>query len=116
MEFAAIMAIVLANGGGRPPDWPDFVGIVALLLINSTIGFIEENNAGNAASALMASLAPKCKLLRNGKWSEQDAAILVPGDVISVKLGDIIPADSRLLEGDSLKIDQAALTGEQESW
>lgn len=112
MELAAIMAIVLANGGGKPPDWPDFVGIVALLLINSTISFIEENNAGNAASALMASLAPKCKLLRNGKWSEQDAAILVPGDVISVKLGDIIPADSRLLEGDSLKIDQAALTGE----
>ncbi|MFS7981902.1 putative P-type H(+)-exporting transporter [Helianthus anomalus] len=112
MEFAAIMAIVLANGGGRPPDWPDFVGIVVLLLINSTISFIEENNAGNAASALMASLAPKAKILRNGKWSEQDAGILVPGDVISVKLGDIIPADARLLEGDTLKIDQSALTGE----
>lgn len=112
MEFAAIMAIVLANGGGRPPDWPDFVGIVALLLINSTISYIEENNAGNAAAALMASLAPKCKLLRNGQWSEQDAAILVPGDIISVKLGDIIPADARLLEGDTLKIDQSALTGE----
>ncbi|XP_076910915.1 ATPase 8, plasma membrane-type-like [Bidens hawaiensis] len=112
MEIAAIMAIVLANGGGRPPDWPDFVGIVVLLLINSTISFIEENNAGNAASALMASLAPKAKILRNGKWSEQDAGILVPGDIISVKLGDIIPADSRLLEGDTLKIDQSALTGE----
>ncbi|XP_071742205.1 ATPase 9, plasma membrane-type-like [Rutidosis leptorrhynchoides] len=112
MEFAAIMAIVLANGGGRPPDWPDFVGIVALLLINSTISYVEESNAGNAAAALMASLAPKCKLLRNGKWSEQDAAILVPGDIISVKLGDIIPADARLLEGDTLKIDQSALTGE----
>ncbi|XP_076931047.1 ATPase 8, plasma membrane-type-like [Bidens hawaiensis] len=108
----SLMAIVLANGGGRPPDWPDFVGIVALLLINSTISFIEENNAGNAASALMASLAPKAKILRNGKWSEQDAGILVPGDIISVKLGDIIPADARLLEGDTLKIDQSALTGE----
>lgn len=83
-----------------------------LLIINSTISYIEENNAGNAAAALMANLAPKTKVLRDGKWSEQDAAILVPGDIISIKLGDIVPADARLLEGDSLKIDQAALTGE----
>ncbi|OMO61782.1 Cation-transporting P-type ATPase [Corchorus capsularis] len=112
MEAAAIMAIALANGGGKPPDWQDVVGIVVLLIINSTISFIEENNAGNAAATLMAGLAPKTKVLRDGQWSEQDAAILVPGDVISVKLGDIIPADARLLEGDSLKIDQSALTGE----
>ncbi|KAG9147578.1 hypothetical protein Leryth_007379 [Lithospermum erythrorhizon] len=112
MELAAIMAIALANGGGRAPDWQDFVGIVVLLIINSTISFIEENNAGNAAAALMAGLAPKTKVLRDGKWSEKDASILVPGDIISIKLGDIVPADARLLEGDPLKIDQAALTGE----
>lgn len=146
MEAAAIMAIALANGGGKPPDWQDFVGIVVLLVINSTISFIEENNAGNAAAALMAGLAPKTKVkkihlqtlyaqvgvatslsllfsliisnadkiqvLRDGRWSEQDAAILVPGDIISIKLGDIVPADARLLEGDPLKIDQSALTGE----
>ncbi|MCH85522.1 ATPase 8 plasma membrane-type-like, partial [Trifolium medium] len=112
MESAAIMAIVLANGGGKPPDWQDFTGIMVLLVINSTISFIEENNAGNAAAALMAGLAPKTKVLRDGKWSEQEAEILVPGDVISIKLGDIVPADARLLEGDPLKIDQSALTGE----
>ncbi|KAG8495265.1 hypothetical protein CXB51_012892 [Gossypium anomalum] len=112
MEAAALMAIALANGDGRPPDWQDFVGIIALLLINSTISFIEENNAGNAAAALMANLAPKTKVLRDGRWSEQDAAILVPGDIITIKLGDIVPADARLLEGDPLKIDQSALTGE----
>ncbi|KAK2399131.1 plasma membrane ATPase [Trifolium repens] len=112
MEAAAIMAIALANGSGRPPDWQDFVGIIALLVINSTISFIEENNAGNAAAALMAGLAPKTKVLRDGRWSEQDAAILVPGDIISIKLGDIIPADARLLEGDPLSVDQSALTGE----
>lgn len=148
MEIAAIMAIVLANGGGRPPDWQDFVGVIALLFINSTISFIEENNAGNAAAALMAGLAPKTKVqnilnviiiniviilqntevlkiiisylfsllwnqvLRDGRWCEQDASILVPGDIISIKLGDIIPADARLLQGDPLKIDQSALTGE----
>ncbi|KAK2965938.1 hypothetical protein RJ640_005354, partial [Escallonia rubra] len=112
MEAAAIMAIALANGGGKPPDWQDFVGIITLLVINSTISFIEENNAGNAAAALMARLAPKAKVLRDGRWNEEDAAVLVPGDVVSVKLGDIIPADARLLEGDPLKIDQSALTGE----
>ncbi|KAG4144899.1 hypothetical protein ERO13_D05G067300v2 [Gossypium hirsutum] len=112
MEAAALMAIALANGDGRPPDWQDFVGIIALLLINSSISFIEENNAGNAAAALMANLAPKTKVLRDGRWSEQDAAILVPGDIITIKLGDIVPADARLLEGDPLKIDQSALTGE----
>jgi H+-transporting ATPase len=112
MEAAAIMAIALANGGGKPPDWQDFVGIVFLLLLNSSISYWEESNAGSAAEALMANLAPKAKVLRDGRWSEQDAAVLAPGDIISIKLGDIIPADARLLEGDPLKIDQSALTGE----
>lgn len=112
MEAAAVMAIALANGGGKPPDWQDFVGILILLLINSSISFYEENNAGNAAAALMARLSPKAKVLRDGSWSEQDASVLVPGDIVSIKLGDIIPADARLLDGDPLKIDQSALTGE----
>lgn len=113
MEVAAIMAIVLANGDHRPPDWQDFVGIVVLLLINSTISYVEESNAGSSAKALMANLAPKTKVLRDGSWSEQDAAVLVPGDVISIKLGDIVPADARLLlDGDPLMVDQSALTGE----
>uniref|UniRef100_A0A803LIF3 Plasma membrane ATPase n=1 Tax=Chenopodium quinoa TaxID=63459 RepID=A0A803LIF3_CHEQI len=75
-------------------------------------GYIEENNAGNAAAALMARLAPKAKVLRDGEWNEDDATRLVPGDIISIKLGDIVPADARLLNGDPLKIDQSALTGE----
>ncbi|GLU01156.1 hypothetical protein SLE2022_184800 [Rubroshorea leprosula] len=112
MEAAAIMAIVMTNWGGGPPSWQEFVGIVVLLLINSTISFIEENKAGHAAAALMAGLAPKTKVLRDGRWSQQDTSILVPGDIITIKLGDIIPADARLLEGDPLKIDQSALTGE----
>ncbi|KAH9611895.1 hypothetical protein KSS87_002620 [Heliosperma pusillum] len=67
MEAAAIMAIALANGGNKPPDWQDFVGIIILLIINSTISFIEENNAGNAAAALMARLAPKAKSALTGE-------------------------------------------------
>ncbi|KAL6181254.1 hypothetical protein ACLB2K_047909 [Fragaria x ananassa] len=112
MEAAALMSITLAYGGGKKRDVEDFCGILALLVINSTISFFEENNAGNAAAALMARLAPKAKVLRDGKWNEEDASVLVPGDIISIKLGDIIPADARLLQGDPLKIDQSALTGE----
>jgi len=96
MEAAAIVAIALANGGGRPPDWEDFVGILLLLLANSIIGFIEQHNAGNAVKALMKSLAPEAKVKRNNQWKVIDAAELVPGDIISIKLGDIIPADGRL--------------------
>ncbi|CAH8388966.1 unnamed protein product [Eruca vesicaria subsp. sativa] len=112
MEAAALMAIALANSERQGPDWEDFVGIVCLLLINATISFFEENNAGNAAAALMARLALKTRVLRDGQWQEQDASVLVPGDIISIKLGDIIPADARLLDGDPLKIDQSVLTGE----
>ncbi|KAK8681510.1 hypothetical protein V6N13_053912 [Hibiscus sabdariffa] len=105
------MTITLANGKGKPPYWQDFVGIVCLLVINSTINFIEENNVGNAAVALMAGLAPKTKVLRNGKWSEEEETIFVLGDIISTKLRDIVLVNARLLKGDPLKIDQFALTG-----
>ncbi|CAF1134558.1 unnamed protein product [Didymodactylos carnosus] len=113
MEAAALVAIVLSNGGGEPPDWEDFVGIILLLLANSIIGFVEQHNAGNAVKSLMDSLAPEAKVKRDGKWTSIDAGDLVPGDIISVKLGDIIPADGRLIAAHgSVSIDQAALTGE----
>ncbi|KAH7445241.1 hypothetical protein KP509_02G114100 [Ceratopteris richardii] len=86
------------KGESTPPDWEDFMGIVFLLLINSTISFIEENNDGN--------------VLRDGRWSEKDAFILVLGDIIGIKIGDIVRDDAPLLEGDHLKIVQSALTGE----
>ena len=97
MEAAAIVSIALANGDGKPPDYPDFIGIVLLLFANSLIGFYEERQAGNAVKALMEALAPECKVKRDGDWKTMEAAELVPGDVISIKLGDVIPADGRLL-------------------
>lgn len=78
MEGAALVAIALSNGQGRPPDWQDFVGIVLLLLINSTIGFVEERNAGNAVKALMDSLAPKARVKRGGAWKEIEVGRMSP--------------------------------------
>ena len=112
MEMAAVVAIILSNGQGSPPDWEDFIGIVILLFVNSAIGFYEERNAGNAVKALMDALAPKAKVRRDGQWLEIESAQLVPGDIISFKIGDIVPADCRLLEAVNVSIDQAALTGE----
>ncbi|KAM6503201.1 hypothetical protein JOM56_000144 [Amanita muscaria] len=112
MEAAALVAIGLSNGGGRPPDWEDFVGIVILLFVNSAIGFYEERNAGNAVKALMDSLAPKAKVKREAQWSEIESSDLVPGDMVAFKIGDIVPADCRLTEAVNVSIDQAALTGE----
>jgi H+-transporting ATPase len=92
--------------------WPDFFIILLLLLSNAVVGFWEEHQAGNAIAALRKQLAIKAKVKRDGKWTDPSAKELVPGDVIRLKLGDIVPADARLLPGDPLEVDQSALTGE----
>ncbi|XP_020265699.1 plasma membrane ATPase 4-like [Asparagus officinalis] len=110
MEIAAVMAIRPPTARGKPPDWQD--SSASSSSSSSTPPSASSRRTTPGTAALMAGLAPKTKVLRDGRWSEQDAAILVPGDIISIKLGDIVPADARLLEGDPLKIDQSALTGE----
>jgi H+-transporting ATPase len=112
MECAALVAIVLANGEHREPDWQDFVGIVFLLLLNATVGYVEEAKAGDAVDALMASLSPTAHVKRDSAFSEIQARLLVPGDVVAVKLGDIVPADLKLVSCENIKADQAAMTGE----
>jgi H+-transporting ATPase len=76
------------------------------------VGFWEEHQAGNAIAALKAKLAINARVKRDGKWVTPPARELVPGDVIRVRLGDIVPADARLLDGDPVEVDQSALTGE----
>lgn len=113
MEAAAIIAIALL-------DYVDFALIVALLLVNATISYVEESNADKAIKALTSALAPKAKVIRDGEPVTIEAQYLVPGDVVVIRLGDIVPADVKVLnEGDGaeenetpLQCDQAALTGE----
>ena len=92
--------------------WMDFFIILLLLCSNAVVGFWEEHQAGNAIAALKAKLAINAKVKRDGKWLNPKASELVPGDVVRLRLGDIVPADARLLDGDSIEVDQSALTGE----
>ena len=92
--------------------WPDFFIILVLLVANAVVGFWEEHQAGNAIAALKAKLAINARVKRDGKWVSPPAREIVPGDVIRVLLGDIVPADARLLDGDPIEVDQSALTGE----
>ena len=105
IEAAVILSAVARH-------WPDFAIILLLLLANAGVGFWEEHQAGNAIEALKAKLAVKARVKRDGKWVNPAARELVPGDVIRLRLGDIVPADARLLDGDSVEVDQSALTGE----
>ncbi|MGD8310605.1 MAG: plasma-membrane proton-efflux P-type ATPase, partial [Chromatiales bacterium] len=105
IEAAAILSALARH-------WDDFVIIVILLVFNAAVGFWQEYKAANALDALKRQLALRARVRRDGRWKELDAAELVPGDVIRLRLGDIIPADAKLIEGDYLSVDQSALTGE----
>ncbi len=105
IEAAVILSAIARH-------WPDFFIILILLVANAVVGFWEEHEAGNAIDALKAKLAVKARVKRDGKWVNPAARELVPGDIIRLRLGDIVPADARLLEGDTIEVDQSALTGE----
>ncbi len=105
-----IEGAVILSGVVR--HWPDFFIIFLLLISNAVVGFWEERQAGNAIAALKAKLAVKARVKRDGKWTDPAAREVTPGDVIRLRLGDIVPADARLLAGDPVEVDQSALTGE----
>ena len=102
-------AIVLSAVVGH---WADFGIILTLLVANAVVGFWEEHQAAGAIAALKAQLALRARVRRDGTWSTEAARELVPGDLIRLCLGDIVPADARLLDGDPIEIDQSTLTGE----
>jgi H+-transporting ATPase len=91
---------------------PDFFIILTLLFVNSIVGFWQEYKASNAIQMLKQRLAIVARVLRDGQWQEIPAKELVPGDVIRIRMGDIVPADVKLIDGDYMMADESALTGE----
>ena len=92
--------------------WVDTGVLLAAVIINAIIGFIQEGKAEAALDAIRAMLSPLATVKRNGQWQEVDAAELVRGDLVRLVSGDKVPADLRLLEVKDLKVEEAALTGE----
>jgi H+-transporting ATPase len=105
IEIAAVLSAVIQR-------WEDFAVIFSLLLVNAVVGFWQEHKASNAIELLKQRLAPKARVLRDGKWTDLPSRDLVPGDIVRVRLGVIVPADIKLVEGDYLEVDESALTGE----
>ena len=126
-DFAVLLVLQFANATGKNEcrcrdkndsrnvcPWPDIDSTLKYRTsLLPVVGYIEERNAGDAIAALKQQLAPQCHVCRNGKWNNMPARELVPGDLIELKLGDVVPADAMLLLGQqSMEVDQAALTGE----
>ncbi len=105
IEIAAALSVVIQH-------WADFWIITALLLVNAVVGFWQEHKAENAIELLKKRLSLNAKVLRDGKWQVVPSRELVPGDIVRVRLGDIVPADIKLVEGDYVQVDESALTGE----
>ncbi len=105
IEAAVIMSAIIQH-------WPDFAIILMLLLLNAVVGFWQENKADNAIELLKQKLAPNAMVLRDDKWVQKPAKELVPGDIVRVRIGSIVPADAKLVKGDYIQLDESALTGE----
>ena len=105
IEIAAILSAIVGH-------WADFGVILAMLLVNAGVGYWQEAKADNALAALRQRLALTARVKRDGAWQDIAASELVPGDLVSLKLGGLVPADVELVDGAYLSIDQAALTGE----
>ena len=105
IEIAAILSAAISH-------WEDFAIILLLLMTNAIVGFFQERKAENAVELLKKQLAPNARVLRDGTWQEIPARELVPGDIVHIRLGDIVPADCFLGSGKYLLVDESALTGE----
>ena len=93
-------------------EWAEVIIILAVVLLNAVLGVIQESKAEAAIEALQTMTAATCKVLRDGKLTVLHSDELVPGDVVLLEAGDAVPADGRIIENASLKIEEAALTGE----
>ncbi len=105
IEAALVLSLAVRH-------WTDAAVIAVLLLMNGVVAFTEEHQATNAIDALKQRLSGTARVLRDGQWVDVPTRELVPGNLVRVRLGDVVPADARLLDDTTLQVDQSALTGE----
>jgi Ca2+-transporting ATPase len=114
-QFRETMVIVLMIAAAISvliSDWKDAVAILAIVILNAVLGFVQEYRAEQAMAALKRMSAPIVKVRRDGHVAEVPSQQLVPGDVVLLEVGDAIPADARLVEVVNLRVQEASLTGE----
>ena len=115
LQFHNVLIYVLlaaAIGTALLDEWIDTGVILGVVVINALIGVVQEGKAEKALDSIRAMLSPKAMVRRGGHNQTLEATCLVPGDIVLLKAGDRVPADLRLLESHSLRIDEALLTGE----
>lgn len=117
-QFTDVLIMILVIAGLvslAVGESTDAIAILAIVLLNGLLGFVQEWKAERSLAALRQMLAPHCRVIRDGNEQSIDAALLVPGDVVQIETGDRVPADLRLIRCMNLKMDESALTGESES-
>ncbi|MEE0612588.1 MAG: HAD-IC family P-type ATPase, partial [Collinsella stercoris] len=108
---AAAISVITGFIQGEP-EWADAAIILSVVILNSVLGVVQEAKSEQALEALQEMSAAQSKVIRDGKMSHMPSSELVPGDVVLLEAGDSVPADCRVLESASMKIEEAALTGE----
>merc|ERR1719343_2009422 len=114
-QFVGMMPFMLeiaATLAGATQDWADFVIITLMLVVNALIGFHEEHKAKQSLDALKAEMTATVPVKRDGNMIIMPIAELVPGDIVFLRGGNIVPADCEFIEGDTMLVDTACLTGE----
>jgi Ca2+-transporting ATPase len=118
-QFKSVLILILILAAGTSGfilhEYTDMAVILVIVILNSIIGFIQEYRAEQAVEALVKMVSLSCRVVREGEIKEVSASNIVPGDILVIHEGDRIPADGRLIEANSLKIDESPLTGESSS-
>lgn len=115
MDVMIVVLMVAAVISGLIGDVKDTIVIIAIVILNAIIGFIQEYRAEKAMESLKKMAAPFASVIRNGQFTSIPASQIVPGDIVVLEAGNLVPADLRLIETNALKIDEASLTGESHS-
>ena len=114
-QFKDVMVLILIAASvlsGIMGDWVEAGVILAIVFINAILGLVQEGRAEKALAALQKMSSPQARLIRNGSQMTTASADLVPGDLVILEAGDLVPADIRLTQCQSLKVEEASLTGE----